>query len=139
MTAFDTDILSELIDGHPSYLQRLQAVAEADRFVPIVVIEELFRGRLDGFRKAQAGQVKIPVSRAYDLFLESVQGVRGCAALPYSQAAHTLFLGSRSSKIRVGSQDLRIASICIAHDAKFVTRNARDYALVPGLKLEIWT
>ncbi len=138
MTAFDTDVLSDLIDGHPGYLQRLQTVEKADRLVPVVVIEEVFRGRLDGVRKAQAGQTKVTLSRAYELFQESVEKSRPFHLISYNPTAHALFLRFRAAKIRIGSQDLRIASICIAHNATLATRNARDYTLVPGLMLDIW-
>ena len=43
-----------------------------------------------------------------------------------------------AAKIRVGTQDLRIAAIATAHNATLVTRNARDYQLVPGLTLDVW-
>jgi predicted nucleic acid-binding protein len=33
---------------------------------------------------------------------------------------------------------MRIAAICIDHDATLVTRNARDYARIPGLTLDVW-
>jgi tRNA(fMet)-specific endonuclease VapC len=49
-----------------------------------------------------------------------------------------LFLAWRAAKIRIGTNDLRIAAICLANQAKLVTRNARDYAQVPGLNLEVW-
>lgn len=138
MTAFDTDILSDLVDRHPVYVHRLQAIPEVDRYVPVVVVEEVFRGRLDGIRKAQAGQTKISLSRAYDLFAESVQGVRDFHLLPYTATADAQFRQWKAAKVRVGSQDLRIAAIAVAHGATFVTRNARDYALVPGLTFDVW-
>jgi predicted nucleic acid-binding protein len=36
---------------------------------------------------------------------------------------------------QVGKADLYIAGICIASDAQLLTRNAREYARVPGLEL----
>jgi tRNA(fMet)-specific endonuclease VapC len=35
----------------------------------------------------------------------------------------------------IGKADLYIAGICIASDARLLTRNAREYARVPGLEL----
>jgi tRNA(fMet)-specific endonuclease VapC len=138
MTALDTDVLTDLLNGNAAYAQRLELVPEADRCLPIVVLEEQFRGRLDIIRKAQAGRVRVSVGGAYDLFLESVVKTRPFSLLPCSSTADALFNQFRSAKIRIGSQDLRIASICIAHDATLVTRNARDYSLVTGLKFDIW-
>ena len=74
---------------------------------------------------------------AYSLFVESLEGIEFYQMLPYSAAANSLFKQWKT-RIRIGSQDLRIAAICVAHGAKLVTRNARDFALVPGLDLEIW-
>lgn len=34
--------------------------------------------------------------------------------------------------------DLRIACIALAHDATLVTRNTKDFAHVPNLKVENW-
>jgi tRNA(fMet)-specific endonuclease VapC len=37
-----------------------------------------------------------------------------------------------------GTQDLKIASICLAHDATVLTRNEIDFNKVPGLSVENW-
>ena len=34
--------------------------------------------------------------------------------------------------------DLKIACIVLAHDASLLTRNASDFAQVPGLRFENW-
>ncbi|MBM3978972.1 MAG: type II toxin-antitoxin system VapC family toxin [Planctomycetes bacterium] len=39
---------------------------------------------------------------------------------------------------KVGLADVLIASIAIAHRATLVTRNTKDYAHVPNLKLDNW-
>ena len=44
----------------------------------------------------------------------------------------------RSEGIRIGTMDLRIACIAIAHDATLLTRNTVDFAQVPGLRFENW-
>ena len=39
---------------------------------------------------------------------------------------------------KIGLADRLIACIALAHDATLVTRNTKDFAIVPGLKLENW-
>ena len=57
---------------------------------------------------------------------------------PYTPAADAEFIRLRSQKVRIGTQDLRIAAIALAVGATVVTRNARDFAQVPGLLLDAW-
>jgi len=39
----------------------------------------------------------------------------------------------------IGSDDLLIAAICIAHNLTIVTNNVAEFARVPGLQVEDWT
>ncbi len=39
---------------------------------------------------------------------------------------------------RVGTMDLKIAAICLVHDATLITRNLADFGQVPGLRVENW-
>jgi len=51
--------------------------------------------------------------------------------LPWDLAAVEWFRRLRDQRIRAGTQDLKIASIALAHDATVVTRNLQDSAQVP--------
>jgi predicted nucleic acid-binding protein len=42
-------------------------------------------------------------------------------------------------KVRIGTMDLRIASIALANGFTLLTRNLVDFQQVPGLKVEDWT
>ncbi len=59
--------------------------------------------------------------------------------LPFDQAANAQYEALRKQKIRVGTQDLRIAAIALSVNGTVVTRNWRDFQKVPGLALEDWT
>lgn len=138
MIAFDTDVLTDIGDGVQTVLARLAPPPPASLFVPIVVIEEVLRGRLNTIRRAQAGQGPLPLDGAYKYLESSIGDFRRFQILPYTTAAHTLFQAWRAAKIRIGTQDLRIAAVAFAHSATLVTRNARDYQQVPGLALDVW-
>jgi tRNA(fMet)-specific endonuclease VapC len=138
MSGFDTDVLSEILMGNAAYLQRLLLIPEADRAIPVVALEGVLRGRLDGIRLAQAGRIKLSLDRAYDLLRNAIEDTRPYKILPYTAAAHALVQQWQRAKVRVGTNDMRIAAICIEHGATPVTRNARDYDQLPGLILDVW-
>jgi tRNA(fMet)-specific endonuclease VapC len=137
MTAFDTDILSDIGKDVPSVVARAVAVPVDQQCVPVVAVEEVFRGQLSAIRAAQAAGGQ-PLEVAYGYFEESLAAVRQFRVLSYTSAADSLFLGWRRAKVRIGTRDLRIAAICVVHGATLVTRNARDYAQVPGLTYSVW-
>jgi len=58
--------------------------------------------------------------------------------LPWDADAAELFLQFRGQGVRIGSMDLKLACIALAHDATLLTRNATDFSRVPGLRIENW-
>lgn len=59
--------------------------------------------------------------------------------LDFDQSACESYTELKQTKIRVGTQDLRIAAIAISNNATLVTRNFRDFSRIPNLKFEDWT
>ncbi len=138
MTAFDTDILSEILLANAVYTQQADLISAANKVIPVVALEEVLRGRLDAIRRAQAGRIRLSLDRAYDLFRDAIEDAQEYRILPYTPAADALFRQWRAAKIRVGTNDMRIAAICIVHGATLITRNARDYSQIPGLTFDVW-
>ena len=54
----------------------------------------------------------------------------------FSEEAYAYYLEVRRQRIRIGTQDLRIAAIVLAEKYILVTRNQRDFAQVPSLVFE---
>ena len=47
MIAFDTDVLTEILLGNATYVTRAAAIPLLEQAVPVIVIEEIMRGRLN--------------------------------------------------------------------------------------------
>lgn len=45
----------------------------------------------------------------------------------------------KRQKIRIGTQDLKIASIVLSQQGILVTRNRKDFEKIPNLLIEDWT
>ena len=138
LIALDTDVFTDVMYGDPVLTARLLAVPIAEQTLPVVVLEEVIRGRFNVIRQAEAGRGRITLAEAYDRFQQSVADTRAYTVLPFTAAAEALAAAMRRQRLRVGTRDLRIAAVCIVHGATLVTRNARDYAQIPGLTFDVW-
>ena len=138
MMAFDADIASELLYGNMDYVTRASALPPAEQFLPIVVVEEILRGRMSAIRRAESGKRGDTIERAYALLHQSVAFIREFPILPYTDAAEQMFQSWRSQKIRIGTHDLRIAAIVMASGTRLISRNRVDFDLVPNLHVEYW-
>src|SRR5688572_26166194 len=58
--------------------------------------------------------------------------------LDFDAVAAQQFDQLRAQRIRLGTMDLRIASIALANNMRVVSRNLRDFQRVPGLTVEDW-
>jgi tRNA(fMet)-specific endonuclease VapC len=132
----DSDHLSLYQRGHEplwTYLTRIPPVQIA---VTIISVEELLRGRLAQIRRATTPQARV---NAYHWFSETLDFLGNFIVLQYDLQAETQFASLRAQKIRIGTQDLRIAAITLSQEAILVTRNRRDFETIPSLKIEDWS
>jgi tRNA(fMet)-specific endonuclease VapC len=56
----------------------------------------------------------------------------------FDEQAASRYEHLRSQKLRIGSMDLKMASIALANNALLLTANRRDFVQVPGLQFENW-
>lgn len=58
--------------------------------------------------------------------------------MPFEERAADQFTALRRKRIRIGTMDLKIASIALVNDALLLSSNLRDFSLVPNLRCEDW-
>ncbi|HEY5865206.1 MAG TPA: type II toxin-antitoxin system VapC family toxin, partial [Candidatus Tectomicrobia bacterium] len=76
---------------------------------------------------------------AYSRLLLHLDSYCRIPVLGFDEAAATVFQRLRRSHIRIGTMDLKIASIVLSRDATLLSRNLGDFGQVPGLHVEDWT
>lgn len=135
----DTDHVSVLQrDGTDSDIlrERLAGIAPDDYGLTIVTYMEQVEGRLADINKARTPELE---TAAFLRLHENLTFYHNIAVWDFTPQAAAIFALLRSQKVRIGTQDLRIASIALAYDATLLTRNRRDFERIPGLKFADWT
>ena len=139
MVVLDTDVLTVLQYGQSPEAQRvrerLRMTGELDA-VSVVTHAEQLSGRL-----AECARAKSPEQYgvAAHRLRQTVESYQGRTVLDFDDRAATEFRRLKAAKVRIGTMDLRIASVALVHDATLITRNLADYRRVPGLRAEDWT
>jgi tRNA(fMet)-specific endonuclease VapC len=136
MRILDTD--------HVSLLERkeLLVVETFNRFLPeeiaitVITWEEQMRGRLNVIRQANTSEQRII---AYTRLCSTINFLSAFRVVNFDQIADSYYQELRRQKIRIGTQDLLIASVVLSLGATLITRNQRDFGKVPGLILEDWS
>jgi tRNA(fMet)-specific endonuclease VapC len=103
--------------------------------VSVITVEEQMRGWLAEVSRHHEPHRQIA---PYAKLQRQVEVFADWMVLPWDTHAADLFLNLRRQGLRVGSLDLKIACITLTHDATLLTRNASDFARVPGLRFENW-
>lgn len=110
--------------------------AEHQIATTIVTYEEQTRGWMAMFARAKTSSAIID---AYDDLLQHFETFKSIEVVPYSAAADAHFQRLRKQKIRIGTRDLRIASVALSLEATLLSRNLHDFQQVPALSAEDWT
>jgi len=117
---------------------RLQSRIDANRaetFSCIVAAEESLNGWIGFLRRHRAGLDQLS---GYERLHACLDSLHKLTILPFDREAALIFHSLERQRLRVGAMDLKIASICIAHDATLLSRNLVDFEKVPGLRVENW-
>lgn len=140
MFLFDTDHLTILKQQSApecdALMGRLKEQSGEDLFISIVSFHE----QVLGWNKYLA-RAKDPLglTRGYRQLENLLHDYAVAQVLPYDDAAAELFNDLRKQKVRIGTMDLRIASIAVSNGMTLLTRNTVDFERVPNLQFEDWT
>jgi tRNA(fMet)-specific endonuclease VapC len=129
----DTDHLTLYSRAHPTVVQHTSSHKSAV-VISVVTAYETLGGRLAQISRAKDGPTRI---RRYALLEHALQLLAQFQMGPFDQAAEDEFQRLRS--IRIGTQDLKIASIALANQLIVVACNRRDFSRLPGLTIEDWS
>lgn len=133
----DTNALSYLEQNEQTGTFWKQRVAhELDVIaVSIISVEEQLNGWYGLLRRPLSAKALA------DVYERMTRNIGFLAVLPivtFSEAAILYFEMLKGMHLNVGSNDLRIAAIALENDATVITRNTRDFARVPNLRIENW-
>ncbi len=138
MILLDTDHFTVLIHeeypGHTNLAAKFVVVTESV-CLPVVTVEEQLRGWLARIHRAKHEDQRI---NAYDRLIELVGVLPAWRIVRWDDSSASQFARLRRIGVRIPTQDLRIASLALSCGALLLTRNARDFSRVPGLRFESW-
>jgi tRNA(fMet)-specific endonuclease VapC len=135
----DTDHLTLLQYSNLVLKQRFEALNTSEITVSVISVEEVIQGWLNAIRQASQPRQQKRLTWAYVGLRSAVEFLNNFLIMDFNELAYDRYLTLRRQGIRIGTQDLRIASIALVNSSILVTRNQQDFAQVPGLVLENWT
>ena len=140
MVVLDTDHMSALEWGGGAAGQRLIARLDIEPLsgaaTTIITFEEQTRGWLSVLARARSLDEQVDAYRRLKRLLDNYLKIR---VLDFDAGAAIEFRRLHRLRLRIGTMDLKIAAITLAHDAILLSRNLKDLRRVPGLRVEDWT
>jgi tRNA(fMet)-specific endonuclease VapC len=131
MLVLDSNTISYYFRGDPQVVPRLQALSPGNLAVPAVVEYEL-----------RYGLLRLAPEAATPRMAALAQLLRPLQILPFDSAcaAHAARIRAEleAAGTPIGPHDTLIAATALRHQATLVTRNAREFARVPGLQWVNW-
>jgi tRNA(fMet)-specific endonuclease VapC len=139
MIVLDTDHLSILQHAESAIaarlVDRLERAIDRDVVTTLVSFEEQMRGWLAEIRRKKSPQDEVPV---YDRLGGLIRFYAGWGLLPFDPDSATIFQDLRRQRVRIGTSDLKIASIVLTRRGTLLSANLSDFGKVPGLQVEDW-
>src|SRR5258708_1203346 len=114
---------------------RLEASDDPTITKTIVTFEEQMRGWMARINREHDPLQQVSL---YARLMRLADLLRAWPIIPYDERSAAEFVRLRRQHRRIGSQDLKIASIAIANGALLLSANLRDFQQISGLRVENW-
>lgn len=139
MFILDTDQFSllEWREGaaRQNLLKRLSQIPPEQVFTTIVTYEEQTRGWMAYAARARTTAQQVEAYGRLKRHLHIYSRVR---VLDFDERAGAEFDRLKAMRIKIGSMDMKIASIALANGATLLTKNSKDFIRIPSLHIEDW-
>ncbi len=141
MIIFDTDIFSiAQKPENPVALRVHSHVIMLPKDVQvgttIISYDEQTRGWFKYFRAARTRSEQL---NAYAKLFQHLVDWRGANVFPFDERAANVLDHLVALKLRIGTNDLKIAAIVLSLNGTLITRNVRHFDKIPNLRVEDWT
>ena len=113
----------------------MQSSPDKDIGTTIISVEEQWRGWFAVVARHRNVRRQV---KPYEELVELHAFLSDWTVLPFDEPAADRFEQLRSDGVRIGSMDLKIASIALAYDALVLSANLQDFRKVHGLRVENW-
>jgi tRNA(fMet)-specific endonuclease VapC len=129
MACLDTDFLIGLERGISQAFSKLESLESEGEtiFITAVTVAELYHGAYRAKNKERAVESADKSTLKFNVLDLDARSARLWGELSYKVKSD-----------EIGDLDLFIACISLSHGQTLVTRNARHFERVPGLKVESW-
>ena len=139
MFLLDTDHVTisqqQTTPAYDRLIWRVRQHSPTDFFVSIISFHEQVMGWNAYISQAQN---VTSVVRGYERLQRVLSNFSEAQVIPFDSAAASTFDDLRAQRIRIGTMDLKIASIALTRDALLLSANLRDFRHVPNLHVEDW-
>lgn len=139
MYILDTDRVSVIDRGGVNaqhLLQKLASINPTQVATSIISYEEQMRGWLSYTAKAQTIEQQV---QAYKELKRQLTNYCTIPIIDFSEQAAQEFQRLKKLYPRLGTMDLKIASVVTVNQAVLLTRNSSDFGKIVGLTIEDWT
>jgi tRNA(fMet)-specific endonuclease VapC len=132
----DTDMLTLFQDGHAAVCKRAREHPQDELAITVLSVEEQLGGWYSALRQAkEIGKL----AWIYRRMAQNIGFLSRLNIIAFDEPAIRRYEALTKRKLNVRRMDLRIAATVLECGATLVTRNVRDFKLVPGLKYTDWS